>query len=76
MEPVLALSKNNYLCLIMPTKLLDFLFQPVSIFIGNLAYNVTRLSLLNESFLLIRSFVFLCSGHAFIFLVCFMQITH
>jgi len=29
MEFVLVLSKNNYLWLIMPSKLLDFLFQPV-----------------------------------------------
>jgi hypothetical protein len=61
MEPVLVLPKNNYLCSIMPAKLLDFLFQPVPVFIGNLAQNSTRLSLSNEPFLLIRSCVFLCS---------------
>jgi hypothetical protein len=43
------------------------LFQPVPIFVGNLAHNFIRLSLSNEPFLLIRSCVFLCSWHAFIF---------
>ena len=68
MESVLALSKNNYLSLIMPAKLLDFLFQPIPVFVGNLAQNSTILSLSNKSFLLIRSCVFLCSWHAFILL--------
>jgi hypothetical protein len=54
MEPVLVLPKNNYLCSIMPAKLL-FLFQPVPVFVGNLAQNSTRLSLSNEPILLIRS---------------------
>jgi len=31
MEPVLVLPKHNYLCSIMPAKLLDFLFQLVSV---------------------------------------------
>jgi hypothetical protein len=47
MEHVLVLPKNNYLYSIMPTKL-DFLFQPVPVFGGNLAQNSTRLSLSNE----------------------------
>jgi hypothetical protein len=38
--------------------------------VGNLAHNVTRLSLSNESFLLIKSCVFLCSWCTF------MQITY
>jgi len=51
-------QKNNYLYLIMPAKLLDFLFQPVPVFVGNLAQNSTRLSLSNEPLLLIRSCVY------------------
>jgi hypothetical protein len=47
-------AKKNYLCSIMPAKLL-FLFQPVPVFVGNLAQNSTRLSLSNEPMLLIRS---------------------
>jgi hypothetical protein len=42
----------------MPAKLLDFLFQPVPVFVGNLAQNSTRLSLSNEPLLLIRSCVY------------------
>jgi hypothetical protein len=48
MEHVLVLPKNNYLYSIMPAKLLDFLFQPVPVFCGNLAQNSTRFSLSNE----------------------------
>ena len=69
MEPVLILSQNNYICLIMPAKLRDILFQPVPVFVGNLAQNSTRLSQSNEPFLLIRSCVFLCSWHTFILLL-------
>jgi len=50
-----SVKKNNYLCSIMPAKPLDFLFQLVPIFVGNLAQNSTRLFLSNELLLLIRS---------------------
>ena len=52
-----------------------FLFQPVPIFVGNLAHNFIRLSLSNEPFLLnkIMCFpVFMTHLH----FCCFMQITH
>jgi len=51
-------QKNNYLCSIMPAKLLDFLFQIVPIFVGNLTQNSIRLSLSNEPLLLIRSYAY------------------
>ena len=50
MELVLVLPKHNYLCSIMPAKLLDFSVSTCFSLVGNLAQNSTRLSLSNESF--------------------------
>jgi len=47
MEPVLVMSKNNCLCLIMPTKLLEFVSTYFSL-VGNLDHNTTRFSLSDE----------------------------
>jgi hypothetical protein len=48
--------------LITPAKI-SWFFQPIPVFVGNLAQNSTRFSLSNEPFLLIKScvFFFLCS---------------
>jgi len=61
MELVLVLPKHNYLCSIMPAKLLDFFVSTYFNLVDNLAHKATRLSMSNEPFLLIRSCVFLCS---------------
>lgn len=53
-------------CLIMPAKI-SWFFQPIPVFVDNLAQNSTRFSLSNEPFLLIN--------HVFSFFV-FMQITY
>ena len=57
---------EGYPCLIMPAKI-SWFFQPIPVFVGNLAQNSTRFSLSNEPFLLIN--------HVFSFFV-FMQITY
>ena len=66
MEPVLVLlkkKKKSYPCLIMPAKI-SWFFQPIPVFVGNLAQNSTRFSLSNEPFLLIKSCVFFLCVHA------------
>jgi len=52
MEPVLVLLK------------ISWFFQPIPVFVGNLAQNSTRFFLSNEPFLLIKSCVFFFCAHA------------
>jgi hypothetical protein len=74
MEPVLVLSKNNYLCLIMPSKLLDFLFQPILVLLlsscVNKTFSVKWPFLVNKiiCFPVFMTCLHFCCG--------FMQITH
>jgi len=69
MEPVFVLLKKKKKLLLPDHACKNFLifFQPIPIFVGNLAQNSTRFSLSNEPFLLIK--------HVFSFFV-FMQITY
>jgi hypothetical protein len=53
---------EGYPCLTRPAKI-SWFFQPIPVFVGNLAQNSTRFSLSNEPFLWIKAcvFFFVCS---------------